>query len=204
MKAGKPSATAEAMAAARALGTVIYRPEALLDDPYAERFLGPRFAMLHRLLRWSESGSESGSGPGSSGWLGRRLVRFYDRKLPGALGWVLTRHRYFDDAIDEAMQRGVRQVVFLGAGYDSRALRRPALAGARIIEVDHPDTQARKLRILQRTLGELPRHVRYVPVNATRGDLRDLAEHGFDRPTPAVFVLEGFLWYMPPDVPPAG
>ena len=32
------------MAAARALGSVIYRGEAILDDPYAERFLGPRFA----------------------------------------------------------------------------------------------------------------------------------------------------------------
>jgi methyltransferase (TIGR00027 family) len=189
MKAGKPSATAEAMAAARALGSVIYRREAILDDPYAEHFLGPRFAALYRLLRWS-----------ASDWLGRRIIRFYDRKLPGALGYVLTRHRYFDDAIDEAVQRGVRQVVLVGAGYDSRALRRPALAGARIIEVDHPDTQERKLRIVQRQLGELPRHVRYVPVNATRGDLRDLPEHGVDRAAPAVFVLEGFLWYMPPDV----
>jgi len=189
MKAGKPSATAEAMAAARALGTVIYRPEAILDDPYAEQFLGSRFAMLYRLLRWS--GSER---------LGHRLVRFYDRKLPGALGYVLTRHRYFDDAIDEAVMRGARQVVVVGAGYDSRALRRPALAEAKIIEVDHPDTQERKLRIVQRRLGELPRHVRYVPVNATRGDLRDLPEHGFDRALRAVFVLEGFLWYMPPDV----
>jgi len=91
-------------------------------------------------------------------------------------------------------------VVVVGAGYDSRALRRPALAEAKIIEVDHPDTQERKLRIVQRRLGELPRHVRYVPVNATRGDLRDLPEHGFDRALRAVFVLEGFLWYMPPDV----
>jgi methyltransferase (TIGR00027 family) len=189
MKAGRPSATAEAMAAARALGSVIYRSEAILDDPYAERFLGPRFAALYRLLRWS-----------GSGWLGHRLAGFYDRRLPGALGWVLTRHRYFDDAIDEAVGGGARQVVVVGAGYDSRAFRRPALAGTQVIEVDHPDTQARKLRIVRRLFGELPSHVRYVPVNATNGDLRQLPDHGFDRAARAVFVLEGFLWYMPPDV----
>jgi O-methyltransferase involved in polyketide biosynthesis len=32
------------------------------------------------------------------------------------------------------------------------------------------------------------------------GDLRTLDEHGFDRRVRAVFVLEGFLWYMPPEV----
>lgn len=189
MKAGTPSATAEAMAAARAFGSHIYRQEKILDDPYAEQFLGGRFSSLYRLVR--RVGSERFE-------LG--LARLYDRMLPGSIGWVLTRHRYFDDAVDAAVIAGARQVVLVGAGYDSRIFRRSALASVKMFEVDHPDTQRRKTEIVQRIFGRLPEQVKYLPLDATRGDLRQLPEHGFDRRAPAVFALEGFLWYMPPDV----
>jgi methyltransferase (TIGR00027 family) len=187
MKAGRPSDTAEAMAAARAFGAQMYRKEGILDDPYAHHFLGARFSALYRLIRRVE--------PLSLG-----LISFYNRMLPGAVGYILTRHRYFDDAIDEAVRAGAKQVVFVGAGYDSRAFRQKTLAGARIFEVDHPDTQARKKKIVQQLFGKLPANVGYVALNATRGDLRQLPEHGFDRAARTVFVLEGFLWYMPPDI----
>jgi methyltransferase (TIGR00027 family) len=188
MKEGRPSATAEAMAAARAFGTVVYREDKILDDPLAEHFLGPRASRLHRVIRL-------GIGP-----LNRGLASLYERAVPGAIGWILTRHRYFDDAIDEAVRGGAKQVVFVGAGYDSRAFRQEALSAVKIFEVDHPDTQARKKKIVQRIFGELPKNVDYVSLNATQGDLRRLRGLGFDGGTRAVFVLEGFLWYMPPDV----
>ncbi|HMI84024.1 MAG TPA: class I SAM-dependent methyltransferase [Polyangiaceae bacterium] len=189
MRAGAPSATAEAMAAARAFGSHVYRREGILNDPYAEQFLSGRFSTLYRFVR--RVGSERFE-------LG--LARLYDRMLPGSIGWVLTRHRYFDDAIDEAVRNGARQVVLVGAGYDSRAFRRSALAAVKIFEVDHPDTQRRKTEIVRRIFGRLPEHVRYLPLDATRGDLRQLPERGFERSSPTVFALEGFLWYMPPDV----
>jgi methyltransferase (TIGR00027 family) len=113
---------------------------------------------------------------------------------------VLTRHRYFDDAIDEAVRSGAEQVVLIGAGYDSRAFRQKALSAIRVIEVDHPDTQARKKRIVREMFGELPANITYLALNATRGDLRQLSEHGFDGGKRAVFVIEGFLWYMPPEI----
>jgi len=177
------------MAAARAVSSHVYRGQGILEDPYAERFLGPRHAWLYHLVRALRSR-----------FVERGLVSLYDRLLPGAIGFILTRHRYFDDAIEEAVRGGARQVVLVGAGYDSRAFRQQALAGIQVLEVDHPDTQARKKDIVRRIFGELPGHVGYVPLNATRGDLRRLPEHGFDRGAPAVFALEGFLWYMPPDV----
>lgn len=177
------------MAAARAFGSIIYRDEHILEDPYARYFLGPRFKALYRLIRCSGTGRIS-----------HGLAALYDRMLPGALGWVLTRHRYFDDAIEQAVQGGARQLVLVGAGYDSRAFRQRALAQVKIFEIDHPDTQARKKQILQEELGELPGNISYIALNATRGDLRQLPAHGFDRTVKAVFAVEGFLWYMPPDV----
>jgi len=189
VKAGKPSDTAEAMAAARAIGAQLYRSEQILDDPYAPRFLGARYAALYRAIR--RLGSER---------LNLGLASLYDWLLPGAIGWVLTRHRYIDDVIDGAVGQGVQQVVFVGAGYDSRAFRQEALARTAVLEIDHPATQARKQKILREMFGELPTRVRYLSLDATRGDLRQLPQHGFARGGRALFVLEGFIWYMPPEV----
>jgi methyltransferase (TIGR00027 family) len=189
MQAGRPSATAEAIAAARAFGAHIYDREQILVDPYAERFLGGRFARLYQLVRRS-----------SIPPLNLGLAALYDQILPGALGWVLTRHRYFDDAIDAVVRDGAKQVVFVGAGYDSRAFRQPALAKLDIFEIDHPDTQARKKQIVEQIFGQLPSNVAYLPLDATKGDLRQLPKHGFDRHARTLFVIEGFLWYMPPEI----
>jgi methyltransferase (TIGR00027 family) len=176
------------MAAARAIGSLVYEAEGILEDPFAPAFLGPRFSALHRVLRLAPARVRLG------------VASLYDRILPGSVGWVLTRHRYFDDAVDDAVKGGAKQVVIVGAGYDSRALRQKGLAAVRVFEVDHPDTQARKMALVRRALGRLPTNVEYVSLNATRGDLARLPEHGFDVRQPSVFVLEGFLWYMPPDV----
>ena len=189
MRAGRPSQTAEAMAAARAIGSRVYREMGILEDPFAGHFLGSRSKVLHTLVR------RFGVGP-----LNRALASAHDRMLPGSIGWVLTRHRYFDDAIEGAVRDGVMQVVLIGAGYDSRAYRQQVLSKIRIFEVDHPDTQARKKRIVQKIFGDLPKNVVYVALNATKSDLRTLPQQGFDRGVRAVFVLEGFLWYMPPEV----
>ena len=188
MREGRPSATAEAMAAARAFGSCVYQREKILDDPLAGHFLAGSHWLIQRLVRL-------GIRPFNLG-----VASLYDWLLPGGIGWVLTRHRYFDDAVEEAVEGGARQVVLVGAGYDSRAFRQKALSKARVFEVDHPDTQARKKSIVRRLFGELPTNVDYVPLNATQGDLRRLPDLGFDRQARAVFLVEGFLWYMPPDV----
>src|SRR4029077_10258151 len=69
------------------------------------------------------------------------------RALRRFLSFMEARTLFFDDAVVGAIDRGVNQVVILGAGYDGRALRfrTPAV---RFFEVDHPATQADKRRRL--------------------------------------------------------
>ena len=57
--------------------------------------------------------------------------------------WVTARTRFVDDAVVRALGDGVAQIVLLGAGYDSRALRFRT-PGVTFFEVDHPATQADK------------------------------------------------------------
>jgi O-methyltransferase involved in polyketide biosynthesis len=58
---------------------------------------------------------------------------------------AVTRSRYLEDEVDQAVRRGVSQYVILGAWLDSFAYRRPELAKVlHIFEVDHPSIQAWK------------------------------------------------------------
>ncbi len=160
------------------------RPPAgrLFSDPYAGAFLRSWL----RLLAWA-SGVPV---------LRQLAVGAFDLVSgPGPRPSAIVRTRVIDDAVSEAAA-AVRQWVLLGAGYDTRAWRLPALAGGRVFEVDHPATQAAKRAVISR-LGLADAQVTYVPVDFERDDLAArLAGAGFDRTAPAGFVWEGVTNYL--------
>jgi methyltransferase (TIGR00027 family) len=97
--------------------------------------------------------------------------------------------------VTEAAAR-VQQCVLLGAGYDTRAYRLPALADMPVFEVDHPATQAAKRAAMDK-LGVDQSRIRYVSVDFERDDLRArLDAAGFDASAPAVVVWEGVTNYL--------
>src|SRR5271154_2072027 len=74
----------------------------------------------------------------------RDVLQFVSGHPLASIGRLFTaaRSRIAEDALSRAVERGVRQIVILGAGLDTFALRSPH--GARhigIYEVDHPATQ---------------------------------------------------------------
>src|SRR5262245_9435384 len=182
MRAGQASRTAEYMALFRALETS--RPEArrLFGDPLARSFLGRPLGLVARL----------GALPGA-----RRLVRaIVDRRVPGARSSGVARTRYIDDAIAR-LGGQTEQLVILGAGFDCRAYRLPALSGAAVFEVDHPDTLAAKRRVLEGALGALPARVRFVPLDFNRGDLASAMSAAGYRPSlRTLFLWEGVTNYL--------
>jgi methyltransferase (TIGR00027 family) len=97
------------------------------------------------------------------------------------------------------MRVGLEQVVLLGAGFDSRAWRLPAVAQARVFEVDHPSTSAEKRRRLA-NLGTDLAHVRFVPVDFDRQMPADgLAQAGFDSSQRAIVIWDGVTNYLQPE-----
>jgi len=114
--------------------------------------------------------------------------------------FVVIRSRYTEDALAEAVARGVQQYVILGAGLDSFAWRRPSWAhDLRIFEVDHPATQQWK----RNRLGELDRPLNgapcFVGVDFERTTLRSaLTEAGFDASVPTFFSWLGVTQYLTP------
>jgi methyltransferase (TIGR00027 family) len=121
------------------------------------------------------------------------------RVLPTAL--MVSRARYAEDALAAEARRGLAQYVVIGAGMDTFAFRRPVeLARVRVIEVDHPATQAFKLR----RIGELgwprPPGVEFVALDLTSGELAAaLARASFDTASPALFGWLGVTYYLRSD-----
>lgn len=111
--------------------------------------------------------------------------------------WVGLRTRYIDDCVTRALDRGVPQVVVLGAGLDTRAARL-ARDGARFFEVDQPASQTDKLERLSRIDGYPLDAATFVSCDFERDDfVALLSEAGLDRTAPTCFVWEGVVYYLP-------
>ncbi len=89
-------------------------------------------------------------------------------------GTVILRARYAEDVLAEAVRRGVRQYVIIGAGMDSFALRRPPFArDLEIFELDHPSTQELKAGRLSVCGIPLPPGLHLVAVDLSETALDD-------------------------------
>jgi methyltransferase (TIGR00027 family) len=109
------------------------------------------------------------------------------------------RTAFFDRAVVDSIDSGVRQVVIGGAGYDGRALRY-AKPGVRWFEVDHPATQADKLERLAR-LAIDTRPIGFISADFTTDPIAEpLIAAGLDAARPALFLLEGVAVYLDPPV----
>src|SRR5262245_16107024 len=106
MRPGQPSYTAMAAAAARAAHTHLYGDVRIFVDDFASALIG---LTDQSALRAAFEGLRTPVHPA-------RVAAFF-----------ALRHRYAEDRLVEAIERGVRQLVLLGAGLDTFALRRPDL-----------------------------------------------------------------------------
>jgi methyltransferase (TIGR00027 family) len=118
------------------------------------------------------------------------------RTRGGFAGYIEARTAFFDTAVVGALERDVRQIVILGAGYDGRALRYRT-PGVQFFEVDHPATQADKRRHLER-INVSVEDIAFVAADLTEPGLATaLADAGFDIAQPSQFLCEGLLRYLP-------
>ena len=111
---------------------------------------------------------------------------------------VLSRSRYTEDNLDQAVKEGVEQYVILGAGLDTFAFRRPdLLSRLQVFEVDHPATQAFKRNRLAELGWEIPANLHFVPVDFTKESLADaLAGTSYDSRRKSFFSWLGVTMYL--------
>jgi methyltransferase (TIGR00027 family) len=175
MKPDEPSRTALMIARQRAAHQVLDHGS-ILDDPFALK-----------ILLEDEMG----------------VLQFANKHPLASIGRLFTaaRSRIAEDALSGAVERGVQQIVILGAGLDTFALRNPhGVLEIRIYEVDHPATQAGKRQRLAEAQIALPPWLIFVPVDFERDDLGEkLASAGFQQNSPAFFTWLGVVPYLTQD-----
>ncbi len=178
-------ATALSVAAARAVETAT--PDPLIRDEFAYLLVSSAGQPWARLaspdLDWIGDDEH-----------GRRAHRM-------ACDYQAVRTHFFDSYFADATGAagGIRQVVILAAGLDSRAYRLDWPTGTTVYEIDQPQVVAYKTATLE-SAGATPKARR----RTVAVDLRDdwptaLADAGFDRDQPTAWLAEGLLPYLPAD-----
>lgn len=184
--ASSVGATAVMVAVARASETD--SPDPLISDPYA------------RLLV-----ADAGTG----GWesiLDDALVAQVAEADPEVAavfehmrGYQAVRTHFFDRFFTDAVAAGIRQVVILASGLDSRAYRLDWPAGTTVYEIDQPKVLEYKAATLVRH-GVSPSAQRHeVPIDLRQDWPAALRGAGFDPSQPTAWLAEGLLMYLPGD-----
>ncbi|KQO32833.1 methyltransferase [Flavobacterium sp. Leaf82] len=183
MKADKTSRTAQYMALFRALESRLNKKDRLFSDPYAIHFLDTKLRFATRLSKYPA--------------IRKYVENTIQKKVPGAFSSGIARTKYIDELLQKAILSGVKQVIILGAGFDTRALRLDFLKDVSVIEIDHPNTSNFKRRIYKNRLGKVPDNIDFLQIDFNKQDLDQLAaQHNIDFSKPTAVIWEGVTNYL--------
>ena len=175
----KASRTALGTAYLRAAHQLFETQPRILDDPVALPLLGPDAS--RRIKHTAD-----------------------DYRTPERLALrahVVLRSRFAEDRLAAAVLRGITQYVILGAGFDTFALRQPPWAQAlKILEVDHPGTQAMKRSHLAAAGLAMPQNADFANIDFEHESLLDgLLRYHASTDEPTFFSWLGVTMYLKED-----
>ncbi len=195
------TASARSIAALRALEHARGRGTRIFEDSYARALAGEvayaRVVAKAKARRASSRGEEGGD----------------EDDEDDARGWcvddgrVAIRTRFFDDACERwtreteatTSARTRRQIVFLGAGFDSRCWRLGGNGTLTAYEADDARVFDEKEKAMKDATLTLVASRRVVRCDLERGDwFAALVRAGYDATLPTLFVLEGLMYYLSP------
>jgi methyltransferase (TIGR00027 family) len=183
MKSNTASRTAQYMALFRAVETARPKSKRLFTDPYAINFLDKKLQRVTKIAALPI--------------IGYFIPRLIHKKGIGAISSGIARTKYIDDLLEATIKEGSKQVIILGAGFDTRSVRLDFLKNISIIEIDHPDTSSFKLQILKRNIGKLPPNVSFQQVDFNKQSLNEIAEQAkINFLLPTTIIWEGVTNYL--------
>lgn len=117
-----------------------------------------------------------------------------------ALSNIVSRARYTEEKLEEAVRQGIKQYVILGSGIDTFAFRRPELVNQlQVFEVDDPALQEFKRRRLTELGWELPAQLHFVPFDFTQDRLAEALSRSQYDPQALTFFWLSVTYYLTRD-----
>ncbi|MUL82831.1 MULTISPECIES: class I SAM-dependent methyltransferase [unclassified Mycolicibacterium] len=109
------------------------------------------------------------------------------------------RTHFFDEYFTDAAKAGIRQIVILASGLDSRAYRLEWPAGTTVYEIDQPKVLEYKAETLAAHGAQPSAQRAEVAIDLRQDWPKALREAGFDDGQPTAWLAEGLLMYLPAD-----
>ncbi len=176
MKENQSSDTALGASAIRAVHQLLDEKPPILEDPISPLVIGDQG--VREILEHPERYKT----------LSARALRSH----------VVLRSRYAEDELRLASESGITQFINLGAGYDTFAFRQPEWTrGLRIVEMDHPATQAAKRNAIEKIGLQIMPGVALIPLDLEIGELSlAVATPFLDPSLPTFIACLGVLAYL--------
>jgi len=179
-----PTADVEVTATFGAAARAVATDKGLLNDPFAEPLLcAVGIEYLTRAIKDDVFAADGGDDPAMT-----------------ALMDALAAHtRFVDEFLADAGRAGIRQVVILASGLDTRAYRLWWPRGTTIFEIDRPQVLDFKSGVLRGLDATLAPNRCAVGIDLRQDWPAALRRVGFDAAQPTVWVAEQLLvGYLPP------
>jgi methyltransferase (TIGR00027 family) len=168
-----------------ALARAVATNKGLMNDAFAEplvRAVGAEYFI--RVLGDDPFSDDEGENPAMTGLID-----------------ILAAHaRFVDEFLADAGRAGIRQVVILGSGLDTRPYRLWWPRGTTVYEIDRPQVLDFKSELLRALGAKLAANRCAVGIDLRQDWLAALRRVGFDTAQPTIWIAEQLLvGYLPPD-----
>ena len=171
--ASSVGATATMVAAARAMASAADDP--LIDDPWAAPLV--RAVGLDFFTKMLDGDLDLSQIPNSS-----------SERMRAMIDAMASRTKFFDDHCIDSTAAGIRQVVILASGLDSRAYRLPWPTGTVVYELDQPQVIEFKSTTLEAAGARPTVQRRAIPIDLREDWPSALRAAGFDPAAPAAWL----------------
>lgn len=183
MKATAVSRTAQYIALFRAIESNQPKSKRLFDDALAIQFLDIGLKLAVKIT--------------SLPIIGNTVINYIQKRGMGGLSASIARTKYIDDLTKKAIDGGAKQVIILGAGFDTRAMRLPFLKSMPVFEIDHPNTSDYKLDVFKKSNIKSPSNISYLQLDFNKQGLLEFAiEKKINFSLPTVIIWEGVTSYL--------
>jgi methyltransferase (TIGR00027 family) len=178
--------TAVMVAAARAKETA--RVDPLIRDPYAKLLVAGAGAGVWESMLDDEFIAKVANEDAEAAAVFEHMSNYQ-----------AVRTHFFDEFFATATAAGIRQLVILASGLDSRAYRLDWPAGTTVYEIDQPKVLEYKSATLAEHDVRPTAQLRHVAIDLRQDWPNALRQSGFDASVPTAWLAEGLLMYLPGD-----
>jgi methyltransferase (TIGR00027 family) len=133
------------------------------------------------------------------GWMKNWIISLSEKSQPGIWGGLLCRKRYIDEKLMES-SGDMQAFVNLGAGFDTRPYRVPAISNLPVWEIDQPGSIEVKKKLIRRIFGKIPDNVNLVGIDFDHSEIATvLASYQYSQDKRGFFVCEAVTQYLTDD-----